>query len=173
MKRIATILLITALFSLKSACQNVWIQVADNAVPLKAEQTQTETKPGWKIVDIKTKDRQIHYLWGSRATQMADNASPTLFIYPDEKQTLTDYALVRVRRRKQYRQLMKSPLEKNEYMRFLPEHFDIRPAAGIGFACTPRKPLPVGEYIVVYLKQKPVGDAGDYMVYAFSVREAK
>jgi hypothetical protein len=31
----------------------------------------------------------------------------------------------------------------------------------------------VGEYIVVYLKQKPVSDAGDYMVHAFSVREAK
>ena len=59
------------------------------------------------------------------------------------------------------------------FTRFLPEHFDIRPAAGIGFACTPRKPLPVGEFIVVYLKQKPVGDAGDYMVHAFSVREAK
>ena len=173
MKRTSAFLLIAALFSLKSVSQCVWIQVADNAVPLKAEQTQTETKPGWKIVDMKTKDRQIHYLWGSRATQMADNASPTLYIYPDEKATLTDYALVRIIRSIQYRQLMKSPLEKNEYTRFLPEHFDIRPAAGIGFACTPCKPLPVGEYIVVYLKQKPVGDAGDYMVHAFSVREGK
>lgn len=173
MKRIASFLLIAALFPLKSACQSVWIQVADNAVPLKPEQTQTETKPGWKIVDLKTKDKQIHYLWGSRATQMADNAYPTFFIYPNENETLTGYALVRLRRRKQYRQLMKSPLEKNEHTRFLPEHFDIRPAAGIGFACTPRKPLPVGEYIVVYLNQKPIGDASDYMVHAFSVRGMK
>lgn len=144
--------------------------MAGNAVPLKTEQTQTETKPGWKIVDIKMKDKQIHYLWGSRATQMADNAFPTLIIYPGEKETLTDYVLIRLRRRKQYRQLMKSPLEKNEFTRFMPEHFDIRPAAGIGFACTPRKALPVGEYIVAHLKQKPIGDAGDYIVHAFSVR---
>lgn len=170
MKKIATFFLLAVLWPLKGASQSVWIQVADNSVPLKAEQTQTETKPGWKIVDIKMKDRQIHYLWGSRATQMADSSNPTLLIYPNEKETLADYALIRLRRRKQYRQLMKSPLERNEFIRFLPEHFDIRPAAGIGFACTPLKPLPVGEYIVVFLNQKPVGDAGDYMVHAFSVR---
>ncbi len=171
MKIFQTLLFLTLFSPLKSSAQTVWMNVAGNTVPLKVEQTQTETKPGWKIVDIKLKDKLTRYLVGTRSTQLTDNASPTLLIYPNENETLTDYALMRLRRRRQFRQLITPQLEKNEYTRFLPEYFDIQPATGIGFACTPKTPLEVGEYIVVYLPQKPVQPYGDYMVYPFSIRK--
>ncbi len=173
MTRIQALLFLFALNTLNSFAQKVWMNVAGNAIPLKEEQTQTETKPGWKIVDIKLKDKQVRYLAGSSSPQMADNASPTLLIYPNENETLTDYALIRLRGRRQYRQLTFPTLEKNQYTRFLPEYFDIQPATGLGFACTPKVPLKAGEYIVVYLPQKPIGESGDYMVHAFSVKHIR
>ena len=171
MKKTTLLLLFIAILPLKALAQHVFIQVAGNAYPIKQEQTQTEVKPGWTIVDIKTRDKKIQYLWGSRATQMAESHTPTLIIYPGEKETLADYVLIRLRRRKQYRRLMHSPLAENEYIRFTPDHFTILPSAGLGFACTPKDELVTGEYIIAYLNQTPVGEFGDYMVYSFSVRK--
>lgn len=171
MKKTALLLLSAILAPLAGKAQTVWMNVGENTVPLKAEQTQTERKPGWKIVDIQMKDKLVRYLWGRHATQLADSARPTLFIYPDEKETLTDYVLINLKQRKQYRQLRKPVLAQNEYIRFVPEHFDIVPAAGIGFACIPKQPLPEGEYIVTHLTQKTIGEFGDYTVYTFSVRK--
>ena len=75
--------------------QTVRLEVAGNLVELEAQQTQSELKPGWKIADVKLKDKVVRYLWGAHATQLTDDRTPTFVITPAAGQVLCDFALMR------------------------------------------------------------------------------
>ena len=154
--------------ALSAHAQRVEMSVAGSWVEIPAQQTQSELKPGWKIVDYQMKSRLVHYLSGGRATQLTDGNCPALRVTPGPDEVLVDYALVRLKRYTYYRRLQKAKLSDNEYHRLEPEGFHVR-AEGDAFVCQPRQPLQPGEYILVSLSQKPIGDLQDLLVYPFSV----
>ena len=167
-KILSLILLIAPCFLPHIWAQKVEMSVADAWVEIHAQQTQSELKPGWKIVDYQMKSRLVHYLSGGRATQLADGNCPTLRVTPGPDEVLVDYALIRLKRYTDYRKLPKTKLADNDYRRLEPDGFLLR-AEGDAFVCQPRHPLQPGEYILVSLSQKPLGELQDLLVYPFSV----
>ena len=149
--------------------QQVGISVGDQWHELKAQQTQSELRPGWKIVDVQTKSKLTHYLWGSRASQLSDGRQPVFRIVPGRDETLVDYVVMPLKRCREYRKLRKPALRDNIYQRIEPPAFSIKVDEGDAFVCQPAEALAPGEYILVNIAQKPVGELGDLMVYPFSV----
>lgn len=166
MKRIISLLALFCVLNAKA--QRVEIAVGSGWAEIPVQQTQSELKPGWKIVDYQTKSRLVHYLSGSRASQLAEGNSPVFRVTPGEREVLFDYALIRLKRYNSYRKLPKVKLFDNDYIRLEPNVFDIK-AEGDSFVCQPRQPLGAGEYILVCLSQKAIGDLGDLLVFPFCV----
>ena len=156
------------LSALSVQAQQVEIAVGDGWAEIPAQQTQSELKPGWKIVDYQMKSRLVHYLSGGRATQLADDNCPALRVTPGPDEVLVDYALIRLKRYTEYRKLPKAKLTDNEYRRLELDTFHVR-AEGDAFVCQSRQPLQPGEYILVHLLQKPIGELQDFLVYPFCV----
>lgn len=167
MRTIKAILL--TLVSMHAWGQRVQLQVADSMVDINAQQTQSELKPGWTIVDVKLKDKLTHYLSGSHAAQMTDNRTPVFMIEPAGNEVLADYAIIRLQRKRNYRKLPKTELRENKYTRVEPAAFDIMSDGGDGFLCRPLGALKEGEYILVCLSQTPTGSLKDLKVYPFQV----
>lgn len=166
MKKI--ICLLAFLSALSTYAQRVEISVADRWAEIPAQQTQSELKPGWKIVDYQMKSRLTHYLSGGHATQLADGNRPAFRVTPGEKEVLLDYAIIRLKSYKSYRKLPKVQLSDNEYIRLEISNFNIK-AEGDAFVCQPLQPLSPGEYILVSFSQKPIGELQDLLVYPFCI----
>ena len=149
--------------------QQVSIRVGESLMKITPKQTQTEVRPGWRIVDIQLKDRTTRYLFGRRSNHFTESARPTFLIEPAEDETLVNYVLIQLTEKKQYRKLPHSSLRDNNYLRIEPQHFDIKPQGDSGFICTPREELTRGEYILVCLTQQPLNELGDVLVYPFRV----
>ncbi len=80
--------------------QKVELKVRDNFATLKAEQTQSELKPGWTVFDIKLKDKLTRYLSGGHSSQLTDDNMPEFHIIPAEDEVLADYAIIRLLNKK-------------------------------------------------------------------------
>ena len=167
MKILKTFILLTLPLCLHA--QKVELKVLDNFAEVKAEQTQTELKPGWTVFDIKLKDKLIHYLDGAHASQLTDDYMPEFHITPAKEEVLADYVLIRLQGKKYYRRLEKSNIRENEYKRIEPAHFFIKSDGGDGFICHPLEALVKGDYILVNIAKKPIGDLQDLIVYPFMV----
>lgn len=166
MKRMIGLL---ALFCvLDATAQKVEIAVGSSWAEIPVQQTQSELKPGWKIVDYQMKSRLTHYLSGSHATQLAEGNRPAFRVTPGDKEVLVDYALIRLKCYKYYRKLPVTKLMYNAYIRLEPNMFDIKSESD-AFVCQPRQSLAPGEYILVCLSQQPVGELNDLLVYPFCV----
>ena len=134
MKRIHTLIwLITWALWTSAQTTGVRMMVGEHSIAPKADHFLSETKPGWKIVDIKLKDKTCHYLWGRQSGQLADSPQPTFDIYLSGKQTLVNYRIVRLKQKKQYRMLPKPRLADNEYLECSPANFLIKPIGQTGF----------------------------------------
>ena len=169
MKRIHTLIwLITWALWTSAQTTGVRMMVGEHSIAPKADHFLSETKPGWKIVDIKLKDKTSHYLWGRQSGQLADSPQPTFDIYLSDKQTLVNYRIVRLKQKKQYRMLPKPRLADNEYLECSPANFLIKPIGQTGFRCTPLQPLKPGEYILLDAGQD-TSDMQKVEVYAFTV----
>lgn len=166
MKKI--ICLMAVFCALIARAQRVEIAVEGSWAEIPAQQTQSELKPGWKIVDYQMKSRLVHYLSGGHASQLADGNRPVFRVTPSEKEVLVDYALIRLKGLKYYRKLPKVKLTDNEYIRLELNSFELR-AEGDAFVCQPHQPLAPGDYILVNLTQQPVGELGDLLVYPFCI----
>lgn len=168
MKRFYTIFI--AFLPFFCMAQKVQIQLADTLINLPAQQTQTEVKSGWKIVDIQLKDKVTHYLPGTHSMQLTDDGFPTFHIIPSEKETLAEYAIVRLRSHKGFRWFPKPKLSENKCLHIDLSNFDIRLFGNEdGFLCHPFHELEKGDYMILNTNQKPVGELGDYVVYTFLV----
>ena len=155
MKKIISLLML--LSALNVGAQKVELAVGEGWVEIPVQQTQSELKPGWKIVDYQMKSKLTHYLSGGHASQLTDGNRPVFRVTPAEKEVLIDYVLIR----------LKLLIECN-YTRLEPSAFDIK-AESDSFICQPRQPLQPGEYILANLKQQPIGELQDLLVYPFSV----
>ena len=156
------------LFALSVRAQKIEILVGSNWAEIPAQQTQSELKPGWKIVDYQMKSKLTHYLSGGHASQLAEGNRPVFRITPAEKEVLFDYVLVRLKTSKYYRKMFKPLLIECNYTRLEPSYFDVS-AESDAFICQPKQPLKPGEYILANLKQSPIGELQDLLVFPFSV----
>jgi len=143
--------------------------VGGNFVEVIPEQTQTEITPGWKIVDIQMKSKSVRYLSGKHARQMTDDQTPRLLISPSQKETLVDYAFIKLRKKRGYRVLPDPNLRENAYLRIEPPQFDIKILNDSTFECRPVNLLDPGEYILVNIAQQPKGEMLDYTVYPLRI----
>ena len=156
------------LFALSVKAQKVEISVGEGWAEIPAQQTQSELKPGWKIVDYQMKSKLTHYLSGGHASQLAEGNRPVFRVTPAEKEVLIDYVLIRLKTSKSYRKMFKPLLIENNYTRLEPKVFDIK-AESDSFVCQPKQPLKPGEYILANLNQHPIGELQDLLVYPFCV----
>lgn len=156
------------LSALNAGAQKVELAVGEGWVEIPVQQTQSELKPGWKIVDYQMKSKLTHYLSGGHASQLTDGNRPVFRVTPAEKEVLIDYVLIRLKASKYYRKMFKPLLIECNYTRLEPNDFDIK-AESDSFICQPRQPLQPGEYILANLKQQPIGELQDLLVYPFSV----
>lgn len=167
MKRLKVIILLFIPICLYA--QKVELKVMDNFAILTAEQTQSELKPGWIVFDIKLKDKLIHYLSGGSSSQLTDDNMPEFHIVPAEHEVLADYAIIRLQKKKYYRKLPKNEILENDYKKVEPAHFFIKSDGDDGFICHPLEALAKGEYILLNIKQSPIGNLKDLKVYSFQV----
>ena len=166
MKKIISLLML--LSALNVGAQKVELAVGEGWVEIPVQQTQSELKPGWKIVDYQMKSKLTHYLSGGHASQLTDGNRPVFRVTPAEKEVLIDYVLIRLKASKYYRKMFKPLLIECNYTRLEPSTFDVK-AESDSFICQPRQPLQPGEYILANLKQQPIGELQDLLVYPFSV----
>ena len=103
------------------------------------------------------------------ARQLTDDQMPTFRLTPAQGETLVDYALIRLRAKRQWRVLPNALLRLNSYHRIEPKYFYIKPAGDTAFEFHPLAALNRGAYILVNLAQQPVGELQDYVVYPFQV----
>ena len=146
------------LSALNVGAQKVELAVGEGWVEIPVQQTQSELKPGWKIVDYQMKSKLTHYLSGGHAFRVT----------PSEKEVLVDYVLIRLKASKYYRKMFRPLLIECNYTRLEPKDFDIK-AESDSFICQPRQPLQAGEYILANLMQQPIGELQDLLVYPFCV----
>lgn len=166
MKKITS--LFALLFALGVRAQKIEISVGESWAEIPAQQTQSELKPGWKIVDYQMKSKLTHYLSGGHASQLAEGNRPIFRVTPAEKEVLIDYVLIRLKASKYYRKMLKPLLIENDYIRLEPSAFDVK-AESDSFVCQPKQPLRPGEYILANLNQHPIGELQDLLVYPFCV----
>lgn len=167
-------LLITALFTVcllhaqrPEEKPKVFIMVNNTPAAMTKLTTQTEVKRGWEIQGITVGKKNIRYIWGQHAKQLAE-VKPTFAIYPTTE-NLNDYAVIRMKNRPDHRAMPSAELKDCNYKRVELAHFKIENLPNMGFAVTPLEPLFYGEYILVNLAQKPVNEQGDIEVYDFRV----
>lgn len=163
------ILSLLGLCPLFCMAQKVSLYVGNNLVDIPVQQTQTELKPGWKIVDIQMKPKKTCYLWGGQSKQITDDRRPVFIIEPGEGETLADYAFIKLKKRKQYRQITQTILANNPYIRIDLNNFNIKTEGEKAFQIQPKEVMEKGEYILVNLLQKPLGKLGDYNVYPIQI----
>lgn len=147
----------------------VSIMVGDSAYQIAPQHTQTELKPGWKIVDIKLRDKTTRYLWGSSARQLADSPMLT-FVIDTGGHALTDFSIIRLKQKRDYRRFPKAVFTQCDRIVLDLEAAEVRLLPDERFRVQLRQALPPGEYVVVDLKADPVNDSGDMPVYPFCVK---
>lgn len=145
----------------------VFIYVEGTPYPMKASDSQSELKKGWDIQGINVGRKIIRYFWNAHAGQLADSR-PRFAVYPKE-QSLSDYALIRLKEKKTHRRMPAASFADCDYMRVDLHSFHIENLPDMGFAVSPLRPLVPGEYILVDLSQKPVNEYGDIRAYDFRV----
>ena len=85
-----------------------------------------------------------------------------------ERETLVDYALVQLKRRRDHRRLAKSELRDNKYVRLEPPQFTIQADGKQSFVCRPVENLAPGEYVLVWLCQTLKDEKAGYRVFPLS-----
>ena len=146
------------------------ITIGDSLYALPVEQTQTEVRPGWKIADVaETRAKMTRYVWGPRSRQIADGRTPRLVVRTRQDGTINDFVLIRLKEKKQYRQLPKPQIVdcKPTYIDLFTFRIEVLPDER--YAVTPLRPLQPGEYILVDRGGKDASEFGDKVVYSFTV----
>lgn len=172
MKKNRTLYMV-ALLALAAHCgnakaQSVSILADGKQFPIEAQQTQTEMRAGWKIVDIQLKSKAQRYLWGTRAKQLADTPKPT-FIVDTDSLVLSDMVLIKLNKRREYRKIPKAQIHDNKCIFVDLNTFIIEPYGEESFSIKPLQELEKGEYIFTWTSIKPIGELSDWMVWPFSV----
>ncbi len=150
---------------------SVWMSIGDSLYPISPAQTQTETRPGWKIADVaETRSKSVRYVWGGRSTQLAESPSPRIVLKVQDG-TLHDHLILQLKSKKQYRRFPKPDPSDCDPIYIDLNSFRIELLPDERYAITPLRPLPPGEYVIVNTAAKPLNDQGDMTVYGFTVQK--
>lgn len=148
--------------------QRISLQDGEQVYPIQSQQTQTEVKPGWKIVDLQLKSKWAKYLWGTKSKQLIDTPSPQ-FIIDTDSLVLSDLVLIKLKTKKEYRSIPKPLLQDNKCIHVDLSTFSISAYRKDDFLIQPITPLEPGEYIFTFTTLSPVGDFSDWIVWPFSI----
>ena len=146
----------------------VCIYTGDSAYAISYSLTQTEVRPGWKIVDIETKSKKARYLWGKRAKQVTFDRKPR-FIIDIQDHELTDFVILKLKEKNTYRKFQKPELVDCPYTRVDLFSFSIKLLEDERYEISPLQNLEPGEYIIARLNAKQENEYGDFKVYPFTV----
>jgi hypothetical protein len=148
--------------------QRISLLDGEQVYPIQSQQTQTEVKPGWKIVDLQLKSKWAKYLWGTKSKQLIDTPSPQ-FIIDTDSLVLSDLVLIKLKTKKEYRSIPKPLLQDNKCIHVDLSTFSISAYRKYDFLIQPITPLEPGEYIFTFTTLSPVGDFSDWIVWPFSI----
>lgn len=137
--------------------------------PIQQQQTQTEVKPGWKIVDMQLKSKMVRYLWGTKAKQFTDNVRPQ-FIVDSDTLLLSDMVLIKLDIKKEYRKIPKPEIQQNKYISLDFSTFSVEAYGEESFLIQPIQELEKGEYIFTWKTRQPIGELADWVVWPFSIQ---
>lgn len=149
--------------------QSVSLYSDGKAYPIEPQQTQTEVKPGWKIVDIQLKSTLQRYLWGARAKDLTDDTRPQ-FIVDTDTLLLSDMVLIKLKSKKEYRKIPKAEIHDNKCILVDLNTFRIEVYGEEAFLLQPLNALESGEYIFTWTTKETVGELNDWVVWPFSVK---
>ncbi len=135
---------------------------------IEEQHTQSERKPGWRIMDIQMKSTLVRYLWGRCSKQLVDSNRPQ-FIVDTDTLLLSDMALIKLRTKKEYRRIPEPEVRDNACIYVDFTNFDIQPHGDENFLIRPLSELPPGEYIFTWITAPKIGDHQDWVVWPFSV----
>ena len=154
-----------------SAQPDLFIYTGTAAHPMHSIESQTIQKRSWSIQGFNVKRSPVRCFQGAHARQVTD-AQPTWAIYP-RTQHLNDYALIRLKEKKNSRCLPSPDVRECDYRRIDIRHFRVENLPDMGFAVTPTEPLAAGEYILVDLTQEGAVQGGDIRAYDFRVENGR
>ncbi len=130
--------------------------------------TQSEYKPGWKIVDIQTNGKLSRYLWGRHSRQLSDDRTPRLLIETGNYK-LNDFVLIKLKEKKEYRKFASHNLFECDGRHIDLDLVAIKLLDDGRYEVRPHVPLTPGEYVIVNLKAEATNDFGDVYVYPFTI----
>ena len=149
--------------------QTIFLDTQPSPVQIESQLTQSELKPGWKIVDIQLKSKINRYLWGARSRQYCDTQRPS-FIVNTDSLLLSDLVLIRLKTRREYRSIPKPNVHDNKCIFVDLNNFRIEASGEEAFHITPLSDLQPGEYIFTWITARPIGELGDWTVFPFTVK---
>ena len=152
-----------------SSAQAIRMDVNPAPVPIDAQQTQSELRPGWKIVDIQLKSKIKRYLWGAKAKDLCETGRPSFIVCTDSL-LLSDLVMIRLKQHRDYRSIPKPNVHDNKCVFVDLNNFVVEAYGEDEFRITPIGILPPGEYIFTWLTSDTIGDLDDWIVYPFSVK---
>lgn len=167
--RLTIFLLVLSVSLTDAEAQTVVLLDDGHAFPIEKEQTQTELKPGWQIVDIKLKSKVQRYLWGTCARQYSSSRLPR-FVVNTDTLLLSDMVLIRLKAKREYRRIPKPVMLNNKHTVVDLTTFSIEPEGEESFVIQPLQPLAPGEYIFAWTTAPVVGELDDWYVWPFSIR---
>lgn len=147
----------------------VSILVGDSTFEIQPAVTQTEYKPGWKIVDVQTKGKYTRYLWGLTSRQVTDDRKPHFHI-DASRCKLSDLLLIKLKVKRGYRQFPKANLTDCNGMAADLDKMVIQLVNDDTYLIYPKESLLPGEYVLVDKNAKPVNDMGDVETFPFTVK---
>lgn len=153
----------------KAEAQVIALMEDGHSFEIEMEQTQTEVKAGWKIIDINLKSKWKRYIWGSCARQYTTSTQPQFVVNTDTLQ-LSNLALIRMKTKKEYRSIPKPDILQNRHTMVDLNTFSIEPYGEEAFLIQPLQPLAPGEYIFTWTTAPTIGDLQDWLVWPFSIR---
>ena len=149
--------------------QTIYLDTRPSPVQIESQLTQSELKPGWKIVDIQLKSKINRYLWGAKSRLYCDTHRPS-FIVDTDSLLLSDLVLIRLKTRREYRSIPKPNVHDNKCIFVDLNNFRIEASGEEAFRITPLKDLQPGEYIFTWITARPIGELGDWTVFPFTVK---
>ena len=166
-----TFLLLFSLYGTLAKQQSVALLDNETPIEIEARQTQTEVKPGWKIVDIQLKSTLKRYLWGNTAKVYTDQQQPKFIVNTIDSITLSEMVLIKLKTKREYRSIPKPNIYDNNCIYVDFNTFHIEPYKDESFLIQPSRALEPGEYIFTWISLPPIGEYRDWMVWPFSVKK--
>lgn len=171
-RRIVLLLLLVVPFAVfaqrRIQSSPISIVVGDSLYEIAPVVTQSEYKPGWKIVDFQTNGKMSRYLWGKHSRQYADDQQPCIIIYAGNYK-LNDFVLIKLKEKRDYRKFPSHNLYECDFRRFDLDLVAVKILDDDKYEARFHSPLVPGEYCITNLKYDPENDFCDVVVYPFTI----